>query len=159
MPDPDDHSGIVLRSGAHSFELRVLGYQFPEGGDSANWLRVRVRASFPRGAWTATHPSLQVFDLYRVAAWFEDVLGGAPSSKEIEMSEPNLGFVFVGKNEGFNTVRIWLSGELLPPDLFSSHWDDEHDIYADFELSELEMRAVAESFRAEAARFPQRAGG
>lgn len=87
---------MLLRgSDGQSFQLRVLGYQFPnETTDywDANWLYVAVSVEHPRGGWSAIDPSLLTFEVARLADWFDSLAQGGPVDAEEEFTEPNLAF-------------------------------------------------------------------
>jgi hypothetical protein len=76
-----------------SAELEITGYQHPGVTDEywqSNWLIVRVAVEHPKGAWSASHPSLTTFEVDQLARWFEGLAATDPDPKAGHFTEPNL---------------------------------------------------------------------
>jgi hypothetical protein len=138
--------------GTH-FGLRILGYQFPQGGDSANWLNIEIDAAFPAGQWTAVDPALETFEVAKLAGWFETLAAGEPTDDEMYFLEPNLEFKSIHRTNAHTLVRVQVEGELRPS------WAPHRmvkDLSADFALGSDELRAAANSLRQQLHLFPPR---
>jgi len=138
--------------GTH-FGLRIVGYQFPRGGDSANWLNVEIDAAFPAGQWKAVDPALETFDVAKLADWFEALAAGEPTDDEMYFVEPNLVFKSLHRTSAQTVVRVQVEGELRPS------WAPHHkvkDLSADFSLGSDALRAAANSLRQQLHLFPPR---
>lgn len=138
--------------GTH-FELRILGYQFPQGGDSANWLNIEIDAAFPVGQWKAVDPALETFEVAKLADWFEALAAGEPTDDEMYFLEPNLQFKRIHRTGAHTLVRALVEGELRPS------WAPRRklkDLSADFALDTDALRAAANSLRQQLRLFPSR---
>jgi hypothetical protein len=138
--------------GTH-FGLRILGYQFPEGGDSANWLNIEIDAAFPAGQWKAVDPALETFEVAKLARWFEALAAGEPADDEMYFLEPNLEFKAIHRTGAHTVVRVQVEGELRPS------WAPRrkvNDLSADFALDSDALRAAATSLRQQLQLFPSR---
>jgi hypothetical protein len=136
--------------GTH-FGLRILGYQFPQGGDSANWLNIEVDAAFSSGEWKAVDPALETFEVALLADWFDALAAGEPTGDEMYFIEPNLEFKRINRTGARTLVRVQVEGELRPS------WGPRHtvkDLSADFALDSDALRAAAKSLRQQLQRFP-----
>jgi hypothetical protein len=108
---------LNLRSPVASFQLQVLGYQFPSATNEdwdAEWLLVAGRVECSRGRWKFDDPCLLASELKGLATWLRDVPVGGPE-REISFMEPNLRFEHVETAAG-DALLIHLSQESAPPD-------------------------------------------
>ncbi len=144
-----------LDSDGTSFELRVLGYEFPEGGVSANWLAVEVAVEGPIGSWAARHASLESGDLLWLADWLSALADGAPADREVAFEEPTLEFELLDRSGESVTLRIWLELELRPP-WAPSPMTGMRDVWIDVRVSHDAIREAASSLERDFRRFPTR---
>ena len=89
---------MKLTAGSSSFQLTILGYQFPDAeGEQydANWLIVRVDVESPRGSWKATDTCLLTYEAAQLAEWIEKVAQGEPVQPGMKFLEPALLFRFI----------------------------------------------------------------
>lgn len=88
---------ILRQRGGPTIELRILGYEFPEGADEwhdLNWLRVLVRVESGSASWTGgPDPCLLTSEAKILADWLRAAADGwlAPP----EFLEPALSFAVV----------------------------------------------------------------
>ncbi|NLG96567.1 MAG: hypothetical protein GX491_04320 [Chloroflexi bacterium] len=142
---------MKLTAGSSSFQLTILGYQFPDAeGEQydANWLIVRVDVESPRGSWTATDPCLLTYEAAQLAEWIEKVAQGEPVQPGMKFLEPAL--LFRLTNEG--NLRIYFSSFLRP------EWAQEGEApFLEFPVSQVDLAAAARDLRVQIRRYPQRA--
>lgn len=141
------------------FELRVVGYQFPQEGDEvedANWLQIRIRVTGQGGSWEATDPILQTREVARLAGWLDDIADRRLTRwPTVEFTEPNLSFK-VRENFGASaTLRVYFELESRPP-WAAKGWVGERDVWLDLRVRPEDLRAAADSLRADLVRYPQR---
>jgi hypothetical protein len=149
---------LVSRDGP-SFELAILGYEFPELEEAdydSNWLVVRIDVTTPEGSWTATEPSLLTYDVKRLADWLDDVKNNQQMVDEIGFIEPLLWFKVLGGPFKGKNLRVYFGIEYRPP-WARSRPAYEGEIWPEFPLSEIDLNAAAQSLREQLSRFPQRA--
>ena len=64
----------LISTHGHAFELNIQGYQFPgitnDYWDS-NWLLIEINVSHPRGSWVKVDPSMNTFEVARLADWMD----------------------------------------------------------------------------------------
>jgi hypothetical protein len=139
-----------------SFDLTLLGYQFPELAAEpydSNWLQVRAAVRHPRGSWTATDPCLLTYEAARLAEWLDAVAVGAAADAELSFLEPCLGFELREGSGGACVLRVYFQYEFRPPWAVGLH--DEAavlDVSADADA----LRGAASALRAQLRAFPQR---
>jgi hypothetical protein len=111
----------VLADRNSRFELSVAGYEFPAGGgDSANWLRMRMSASFGSEHWSVVDPCLETWDLLWLADWVDAIAAGRRVDSEVTFIDPNLEFRHVRSDSRGHKIRVQLSHEYLPPQILPS---------------------------------------
>jgi hypothetical protein len=145
----------VIAGGEARLELDVLAYEFPDGGDSANWLKVELAGSLPQGSWKARDASLETWDLLHLADWFDSLASGEPADAEMEFTEPNLSFELLERDAEDLVVRVWIEGELRPRWNPPKTWGDR-DLFADLRLHGRDATRVATELRMKALHFPPR---
>jgi hypothetical protein len=145
---------VELAVGDMAFELRIVGYQFPDEATAdydSNWLLIEGAVQHPRGGWRFRDPSLLTYEVAKLADWLEAAAEGAEPEPWCAFIEPNLSFEIIG--EGVDrALRLSFAIEALPP------WAKRgEDVYIDFPLSELDLAAAVASLRRQLLEFPQRA--
>jgi hypothetical protein len=96
-------------TGNESFELRVLGYEFPtvnEGYD-ANWLTISVRVRSAGASWTASCACILSWDLAALENWLDDLASDEAASWS--GLEPDLALRSLGLSRGRAVVAVELS--------------------------------------------------
>lgn len=147
----------LIASTGTAFELKILGYEFPDLETElydSNWLVIQVHVSHPRGVWTATHPCLLTYEVAQLADWLEQVGAGQKVRAQIYFIEPNLEFQLVNAGGKDEALRIYLGAELRPS-WMESDIVCEHEVQ--FLTSEVDLVAAAEELRKQLQCFPQRA--
>ena len=143
------------------FELRVVGYQFPDiVGDEwdANWLVVEVRvAPVDERPWRSIDPSLLTWEVERLSNWLEALASGRAVEEGEDFVEPNLGFEVVQRDEDIITIRVYFELESRPPWFFADAAVMD-DLWIDLRVDNEDLRAAAEDLRRDLAKFPPRAG-
>lgn len=140
------------QAGTH-FGLRIVGYQFPQGGDSANWLNIEIDAAFSVGAWKAVDPALETLEVAFLAGWFEALATGKPTRDALYFTDPNLVFKHLPSTGPHTLVRVHVEGELRPS------WAERprvKELFADFALDSDALGAAAKALREQLQRFPPR---
>lgn len=138
-----------------SFDLTILGYQFPElAAESydSNWLRVRAAVRHPRGSWTAHDPCLLTYEAARLAEWLEAVAVGAAADAEVSFLEPSLAFALREGSQGRLVVRAYFQFEFRPPWAVDLHEAAVLDVPADADT----LHSAASALRVQLRAFPQR---
>lgn len=145
-------------SDGSAFRLAILGYEFPETEHDlhdANWLRIHIDVACPRGRWEATSPCLLTWEVTRLANWLEAADAGEAVDPEAGFTEPNLLFRLVGERPGSRNLRLYFELEFRPEGSPSSECPQE-DLWVEFPLREVNLRAGAAALRSQLARFPER---
>jgi len=142
-----------------SFHLKVVSYEFPEQEDEkwdSNWLKIHMAVRLPQGSWSVTTPFLLTYEIEDLANWFDDVVTHTQTENEIGFTEPNLSFDVIKTTHGAICLRIHFAIECLPPWANRTKYGTE-DVFADFPLSEIDLRSAAEALRSQLTLYPQRA--
>jgi hypothetical protein len=152
---------VILRGRDLSeFELRVVGYQFPDFAGEVfddNWLVVETRAApADERPWRATDPSLLTWEVERLSNWLEALASGRAVEEDEDFIEPNLRFEVVKRDEDTITVRVYFELESRPPWFFADAAGMD-DLWIDLRVDNDDLRAAAEDLRRDLARFPPRA--
>jgi hypothetical protein len=151
---------LKARNGS-SFHLELVGYEYPQiylDRWDSNWLRIYMAVTLPEGSWSITFPFLLTFEVEHLADWFDAVAVHTQSENEIGFTEPNLSFDVIETTQGALSLRIHFAIECLPPWVDRTKHGTE-DVFADFSLSEIDLRAAAEALRSQLKLYPQRAAG
>lgn len=139
-----------------SFDLQVVGYQFPaehEAAYDSNWLNVRISVTHPLGSWSCTDPALLTYELSRLASWFVELSGGDRTRLEESFLEPNLTFEIV--TGSVEKLRVSFRLEFSPP--WAGSTKSSSRPYVEFPLDAIDLAAAGATLLEELARFPQRA--
>ena len=147
---------ILKAADGVSFELHVVGYQFPDDHVSqydSNWLNIRIDVTHPLGGWSRTDPALLRYEVQRLAHWLHALGSGEHGDAEQSFLEPNLAFELL-KDAG-ETLRISFRLEFSPPR--ADRWTGEDRLYVDFPLVDVDLEAAASSLLEELSRYPKRA--
>ena len=78
-----------------SFELNIVGYQFPDIKNDefdSNWLMTNIKVKGLNKPWEATDPMLLTFEVEKLVKWFEDILNNRENTIEIYFTEPNVNY-------------------------------------------------------------------
>jgi hypothetical protein len=147
-----------LTSDDSTFELQVVGYQFPhlerEPYD-ADWLNIRIDVSLPQGSWTSLDPSLLTWELASLHQWLTSIADGTSVESEESFMEPNLRFELSG--EGSRNLRVYFELESRPS-WAPSDGAGMDDLWAEFRIDPTELKTAAASLREYIVKFPVRVG-
>lgn len=145
---------MTLDGEGGSFEMAILGYQFPDrdqGDLDSNWLVVGGKVGLQGREWCFHDPCLTTFEVMRLADWLEASSQGADGDG-CGFIEPNL--QFDGPANG--TIRLAFALESAPP--WAGRGEDWHrhgfDIVADTRLA-----MAADQLRRALRHFPARGRG
>ena len=141
-----------------AFQLKVVGYQFPQvvdDGWDSNWLRIYMSVTLPQGSWSVSDPFLTTFEVKSLANWFDSIVDHTQTEQEIGFTEPNLSFAITETASGIPCLRIHFAIECLPPWVDRTNSRSE-GVFADFPLSEIDLRSAAAALRSELQLYPQR---
>lgn len=146
-----------LSSDGTTFEMEVVGYQFPNSKEQydADWLNSRIAVRVPQGSWTSTDPSLLTWELASLIEWLESVAKGEPVDPEVSFTEPNLRFELHGTEPLL--LRIYFELESRPG-WAPADGAGMDDLWAEFPIDESELMAGAASLRKYLAWYPIRLG-
>lgn len=121
-----------LEGGYISFELEVLGYQFPETTSEpydSEWLNIQISLHHSGGRWAdwvKIDPSLETVELQWLIDWLREVASqssvfknwrSARLESRMFFTEPNLSFEAHSDTHGESalTLRVYLAAESIPP--------------------------------------------
>jgi hypothetical protein len=144
------------RNDGVSFELLIVGYQFPDLAEAeydSNWLNVKIVVRHPEGDWSALDPALLTYEVRELADWLCAVACGRRDPREMAFLEPCLSFMVRSGDEATDELEIELAYEFRPP------WAKDVDQSAVmlFPLNETDLSLAVESLERQLARYPQRA--
>jgi len=140
-----------------SFELSVMGYQFPELANEdydSNWLLISISVSHPKGSWTATDPSLLTYELRELGHWIQSIHDNPNDSKELSFIEPNLSFRYLTSKTD-RILRIYFELELRPA-WAPADGAGMEDLWIDIPFDRVEFSNAAKMIAEACKRFPQR---
>ena len=148
----------LAEPGGDSVRIQVIRYQFPEATDyhDANWLMIRTEATDSFGSWTSEDPSLATFELSRLAAWLEALSLGGDAASELEFMERNHSFELVERKGDAVRLRVWLKPDSRPAFVTPRSPEEERNLSVDLTVRKSDLRAAAESLRADLHRFATR---
>ncbi len=154
-----------LSTNNSSFNLTILGYQYPDAAGEpydANWLSIHVEAGGPEGEWTGTDPCLLTYEATRLADWLEAVANGKEAPPALSFLEPVLLFRLVDGAAG-KTLRVHF-GNLINPSwrrLEQPQGGGQRvecpDLWLDFPVAEVDIASAARELRQQVKRYPNRA--
>ena len=149
----------LASSDGQTFEMRILGYQFPhletELYDS-NWLIIAGEVMHPKGSWQFNDPCLLTYEAERLASWIDLVAEGEPPPTSCGFVEPNLEFRAVGSVQQ-PVLRAYFRLEARPKWAPRKRARDGDELWVEFPLGELDLRSIARQWREELRSYPQRA--
>jgi len=151
---------ILRQRGGPTIELKVLGYEFPDGADEwhdLNWLRIQVRVESGDANWTAgPDPCLLTSEAKALAEWLRAAAAGwlAPP----EFLEPALSFAVVRPLEERGIpLAVTLRHELVSNQTLVS--GPLRELPLVLYVAPEELRAAASDLEADLLRFPVRGTG
>lgn len=147
-----------LTSGETTFEMGVVGYQFPHLKNEpydADWLNIQIDVRLPQGSWTSTDPSLLTWEMASLCEWLDSIAHGRSVESEESFTEPNLRFELQGANP--QTVRVYFELESRPS-WAPSDGAGMDDLWAEFPIDLTELKTAAASLREYLTQFPTRVG-
>ena len=146
-------------SDGQSFELTILGYQFPnmntEDFDS-NWLIIQLDVHHPKGHWRSRDPCLLTYEVERLANFLEQVSRNEKVDAEEHFIEPNLKFRLLTPGSKDEKMRIYFELECRPSWAPSDTVGME-DLWVEFPVLEINLELAAQSLRDQLSIYPQRA--
>ena len=149
----------ITNPAGDSFELNILGYEFPEIPDNpedANWLLIEIRINSGESAWKAIHPCLTTDEVDQLATWLKNIRKNILPESICAFIEPNLEFQLVENEAGKQYLRIFFALEFQPAEE-SSDIAGMGDLWMDFDLDSLDPAALAHELRSELQKYPPRA--
>lgn len=170
---------MQVQGGHISFELKILGYQFPditsEPYDS-EWLNIQVSIRHSEGHWAdwvRIDPSLETVEVQWLIDWLREVASHSHVFKNwrstrlesrVFFTEPNLGFEAHSDTYGESalTLRVHLAAESIPPfkeelrpPIFDIG-DDITEVWIDFPVHTIDLEHAAQALTEQLALFPIR---
>ena len=107
----------LLGSDRQRFELRILGYQFPELENEdydSNWLIIETNVDHPDGHWISQAPCLLTYEVTRLANWLDKIVKSEEVDPEEYFFEPNLRVWLWNANTQEKKIRIYFELESRP---------------------------------------------
>ncbi len=145
-----------LKAEGAFFQLSLLGYQYPDAEGEpydANWLRVRVDAAGPQGAWSAVDPCLLAEEAERLAEWLEELAEGR-AIPALSFMEPALLFRRVTTEHGPGlTVHF---GPLVYPPWAEQNPTTRPDLSLTFPVNAVDLKGAARELKAQLKKSPPR---
>jgi hypothetical protein len=163
------HSVAMLLVGnGCSVELSPLRYQFTETcGDryDDNWLVTGGEVATGSERWSFADPALLIDECSLVSAWLRAVAAGTVVATErdadgllepgLSFLEPVVAFSVAGHRGRTAVIRVHLSLEAAPPALAGTG-GELYQYAVEAEADEIGLRAAADRWDAQCARFPPR---
>lgn len=148
---------ILSGKNGDSFELELVGYQFPltQHGDDANWLIVRTSAVVGGQRWESVDPSLMTSEVKRLADWLNSIVEGRPADSVEYFTEPNMTFEVLDSSDHHLRLRVLLELESRAP------WLKKADVGESshgptIECSKGKLAKWARDMKTQLLRFPPR---
>jgi hypothetical protein len=147
---------MIWKTDEAFFRLTLQGYQNadPQGDPlDDNWLRVRVDAAGPQGAWSVVDPCLLTNEVYQLIDWLAD--GGDASRPAISFLEPMLLFRRV-EVDGQPEIVVHFGGLVYP------NWGPQEIPVARealsmvFPVSKLDLASAIRDLKEQMKKFPVR---
>ena len=148
----------ITGSDGSSLTLTILGYQFPVLEDApydSNFLKIQVDVVAPQGSWTAIDHCLLTYEVTQIAAWFDEIAAGNKVCAHLGFIEPMLDLHLI-KDAGKDQLRVYFEG-FMRPSWAGSRSIGQMDLWVEFDLQEIDLRALAQELRFELQHYPQRA--
>jgi hypothetical protein len=158
---------MIWKTDEAFFRLTLLGYQNPDPqGDPLddNWLRVRVDAAGPQGAWSVVDPCLLTGEVKQLIDWLADFDAGREAQRGTERGarrpaisflEPMLLFRRV-EVDGQPEIAVHFGGLVYP------NWGPQEIPVARealslvFPVSKLDLAATVRDLKDQMKKFPVR---
>jgi hypothetical protein len=140
-----------------SFQLKILGYQFPNIIDhywDSNWLFIQIDVVHPKGNWTAITPSLTTFEIKQLATWLETIHSKTNKLPFCSFVEPCLEFQVLKQNN-LEVLIVYFELKMLPKRA-RSKGVGLRSFGIKFPVSEIDLLQAAKELRIELEKFPQR---
>ena len=140
-----------------SFELCILGYQYPSGVKywwDLNWLNIQIHVTRAERTWTATDPSVFTRDIPELIAWFQNIHYGNPTHKYFRFHEPTIFFERVKLSRNVAAIRVYIDYELLPSWYKGKRGSDR--FFVQFPIAKIDLLGVTESLRSQLALYTER---
>jgi len=157
---PRSHMVFVMKlagKDGQSLELRILGYQFPHLATmpyDSNWLIVAGNVTHARGSWQFTDPCLLTYEAAALASWMDRLAEADRFSSICDFMEPSLEFRALVEMDR-PVLRVTFDYGALPS-WAADERGAEEQIWIDFAIEELDLRLLAQQWRAELAKYPPR---
>jgi hypothetical protein len=148
----------LIGANDQAFELRILGYEFPEIEDDkydSNWLIIEVEVNHPKGSWIARDASLLTYEVDRLGRWLENIANNQQVNPLQSFMEPNLEFIFISPESPSKVLRIYFELELRPS--WAPYTGIMQDLWVEFQVSKLDLQQAALSLWEQLSKYPQRA--
>jgi hypothetical protein len=148
---------MMFSSAEASFQLEVMGYQFPailNDPYDSNWLVIRIEVEHPKGHWEAQAPCLLTSELAKLADWLEAIDREEYPKPVMQFIEPNLSFHIIEPDRDSRRLRIYFELEMRPE--WSQEWGIQKDLWVEFRIADLALSTAIQSLREQLAQFPPR---
>ncbi|QWG34028.1 PadR family transcriptional regulator [Bacillus mycoides] len=133
-----------------ALHLEAVKYQYKDAKDECdrNWLMVKAKLLEESKVFETMDPFLQTSDLQYMIKWFEALPN--PTYTELDFTEPNLAFEFMGEKEGEIHIVIRLSQELNPP------WCKEEEYEFSISITQDDRENILRAIEEQQKKFPKR---
>jgi hypothetical protein len=148
--------------------LRPVAYEFPDSHDAVecDWLVIEVSATTTDGTWSSRDACLTTRDAPGIAEWLRGVAASSvPASlpdadgditPDLTFLEPALAFSLAPNDDGLKHLRVHLTYGLAPPWLDIDDALNMWSFFVEVALSDTEILAASDAWRAELVPFPER---
>ena len=146
-----------------ALEIRVGGYQFPDGYEISgkrlypDWLNVDGWARTQAAEWKFSHACLSAGEAIDLRDWLAAIAARQVVTMRLQFTEPNLAFTLIEVADNVASLRINFSHETCPPEgPRDVRLADGYPVTFRIELDQL--AAAAAAWDREIALYPQRDG-
>ncbi|KEK22905.1 WapI family immunity protein [Bacillus gaemokensis] len=129
--------------------LEIVKYQFENAEDKydRNWLMVKLKFSEEKRVFETMDPCLETHELQYMIKWFQ--LLPKPTYNELDFTEPNLAFEFMGEKENEFHIVVHLSHESKPS------WCQEDEYSFSISMTKEERENIIHSLVEQQTKFPK----
>jgi hypothetical protein len=147
---------IIEGTNNQSVEIKIINYQFPDIAYNiydSNWLNIYLNVKSNLGNWQTIDPSLLTKEVQDLIFWFENLARNEkPKWLDQEFTEPNLAFYLLNSHKSaIKKIKIVFSLESRP-----NPADDSKEYFVEFHASNSKLIEIANEFRYELAKYPER---
>jgi hypothetical protein len=143
------NSGVYL-------DIKPIAYEFPNGGDSPNWLQIQILANDGKYKWQAVDPAFENFELTALVEWIRQLVNKNPNAETtFYATEPCVEFE-ASCYRGRIKLKVSLGYGFLPPEMREAKDSYKRRVTLIFEDDEEEFLQFASDLERDIEPFPIR---